>query len=420
MAAVDDPKTLCRTRLSFADEAEIDAFVATLERFEKGELSPDEWRAYRLVRGTYSQRQDGDVQMLRVKIPQGILDVAQLHALADVAESWSRGFGHITTRQNLQFHFLKLHDVEPAMRRLTEAGLTTREACGNSVRNITGCPYAGVAADEAFDVTPYAEALTRYLLRHPLSSSLPRKFKIAFEGCVEEHTFTPINDLGFRARLVLENGVPRRGFRLTAGGGTATMPKSGRVLYEFLPSGEILAVAEAILRVFHRLGNRKDKAKARMKFLIAELGWEGWKREFESSFEEVRNEGLPWLPFDAKAPPVEDEPGTSREAAPSLAEVAAQAVATRLHGPGLLPSVEPVFSSSSGTFTRWSKTNVRPQKQAGETATAFFRRVELGHVKPLLADLENVTPANVRPEDFIDLEEEANFTIETKEGECAA
>ena len=110
------------------------------------------------MRGNYGQRQDGDVQMMRVKIPQGILDAAQLEALADVADAWSRGFGHITTRQNMQFHFLQPHDVEKAMRRLAEAGLTTREACGSAVRNITGCPYAGVAADEAFDVTPYAEA----------------------------------------------------------------------------------------------------------------------------------------------------------------------------------------------------------------------------------------------------------------------
>src|SRR5262249_36602145 len=152
---------------------------------EKGEISADEWRVFRLVHGNYAQRQD-EAQMIRVKIPQGVLDAAQLRALADVAETHARGFGHITTRQNLQLHFVAPRDVEPAMRRLAAAGLTTREACGNAVRNITGCPYAGVAADEAFDVTPYAEALTRALLRHPLSSSLPRKFKIAFEGCRED------------------------------------------------------------------------------------------------------------------------------------------------------------------------------------------------------------------------------------------
>ena len=141
MSSLPDVRTLGRTRLSFASEAEIEEFVATLDRYERGELTPDQWRAFRLVRGTYGQRQS-DVQMIRVKIPQGVLDVAQLGALAEVAQRWSRGFGHVTTRQNVQFHFMKLPDVELAMRRLAEAGLTTREACGNSVRNVTACPYA--------------------------------------------------------------------------------------------------------------------------------------------------------------------------------------------------------------------------------------------------------------------------------------
>src|SRR6476469_11160399 len=174
MSVVDDPKTFGRARLSFASEADIDEFVTTLERFERGDLTPDQWRAFRLGRATYGQRQADDAQMLRVKIPQGVLTSDQLDALADVGERHSRGFGHITTRQNVQFHFVKLHEVERAMHRLADAGLTTREACGNSVRNITGCPYAGVSPDERFDVTPYAEELTRFLLRHRLSSVLPR------------------------------------------------------------------------------------------------------------------------------------------------------------------------------------------------------------------------------------------------------
>src|SRR5262245_25143941 len=155
MAVREDVTTTGRASVPFADERDIDEFVATLERFERGELTPDQWRVFRLVRGTYGQRQTGDVQMLRIKIPQGILNGRQLEAIADVGERYSRGFGHITTRQNIQFHFVKLHDVEPAMRHLAEAGITTREACGNSVRNITCCPYAGVSTDEVFDVTPY-------------------------------------------------------------------------------------------------------------------------------------------------------------------------------------------------------------------------------------------------------------------------
>src|SRR5213078_657248 len=195
MAVVDDSKTFGRARLTFANEAEIDEFVRTVEKYERGEITPDQWRAYRLVRGTYGQRQAEDAQMLRIKIPQGLLTAEQLQALAEVGQRYSRGFGHITTRQNVQFHFVKLHDVEPALRLLADSGLTTREACGNSVRNITACPSAGVSAAERFDVTPYAEGMTRYLLRHRLSSTLPRKFKIAFEGCGEDHIATAINDL---------------------------------------------------------------------------------------------------------------------------------------------------------------------------------------------------------------------------------
>src|SRR5262249_12959857 len=160
--------------LSFASVADIDEFVATLDKYEKGEITPDQWRAFRLVRGTYGQRQSTDSQMLRVKIPQGVLTSDQLFVLAEIGEKYSRHFGHITTRQNIQFHFVKLHDVEPAMRLLADSGITTREACGNSVRNITGCPYAGVSKSEVFDVSPYADGLTRFLLRHRLSSTLPR------------------------------------------------------------------------------------------------------------------------------------------------------------------------------------------------------------------------------------------------------
>src|SRR5213593_3160505 len=237
MSVADDPRTFGRARLSFASEADIDEFVTMLEKYERGELTPDQWRTFRLVRGTYGQRQQEDAQMLRVKIPQGILTSDQLEALADVADRYSRGFGHITTRQNVQFHFVKLHDVEPAMRRLAEAGLTTREACGNSVRNITACPYAGVSAEERFDVTPYADALTRFLLRHPLSSTLPRKFKTAFEGCAVDHVCTGINDLGFSDVLGADGS---RGFRVTAGGGTAIMVNSGGLLHQFLPASEVL------------------------------------------------------------------------------------------------------------------------------------------------------------------------------------
>src|SRR5438876_1246517 len=320
MSVVDQSNTLGRARLTFASEAEIDEFVRTVEQYERGEITPDQWRAYRLVRGTYGQRQAEDAQMLRIKIPQGLVTGDQLEALADVGERHSRGFGHITTRQNVQFHFVKLHDVEPAMRRLAEAGLTTREACGNSVRNITACPYAGVAADERFDVTPYAEALTRYLLRHPLSSTLPRKFKIAFEGCATDHVATPINDLGFRAALSPDGRG--RGFRVTVGGGTAILATSGGLLHEFLPASEILRVAEAVLRVFHRLGDFEHKQRNRMKFLIRAIGWTRWREEYERELSGCRLAGtVPAIDIDP--PGSEPKPDWPHASSPSVGHVAA-------------------------------------------------------------------------------------------------
>ncbi|MFZ5467796.1 MAG: nitrite/sulfite reductase [Myxococcota bacterium] len=361
MAAVDDPKTLGRARLSFASEADIDELAEVLAKFERGEISADQWRAFRLVRGTYGQRQNGDLSMLRAKIPQGVLTAEQLLALARVGEKYSRGFGHITTRQNMQFHFMKLGDVEPAMRELAAAGLTTREACGNSVRNITCCPYAGVSADEVFDVTPYAEALTRYLLRHPLSSSLPRKFKIAAEGCREDHVLTAINDLGIRAAL--HEG--QRGFRITAGGGTAIKCQSGNLLHPFLPAGQLFEVAESLLRVFHRMGDREHRQRNRMKFLVAQLGWDAFRAEYEKARARVIAEGAPTLPFPPQAPPEEAAPSWVRPPAPAAEASAARATQTPVKGPGLVPDIQPALELDPEAHRRWRRFNLRPQKQPG-------------------------------------------------------
>jgi sulfite reductase beta subunit-like hemoprotein len=362
MAATEDRETLGRARLSFAKEADIDEFVDVLGQFERGEITPDQWRAFRLVRGTYGQRQTGDAQMLRVKIPQGILDVPQLEAMADAAERYSRGFGHITTRQNIQLHFLKLHDVELAMRRLADVGLTTREACGNSVRNITACPYAGVAADEPFDVTPYAEVLTRYFLRHPLSAKLPRKFKIAFEGCTHDHIGTAINDIGWTARVREVEGRTERGFRVTVAGGTATLTRSGHELFAFAPVGDMLNVAEGILRVFHRLGDYQHKQRNRLKFLIRSIGWDAFKAEFDKEFEAFKQEGGARLPFPPEHPPVESAP-TARIDAPRPEDITATVIAGKVVGPGIVPRVAPDIGRDE--FAYWSRTNVRRQKQAG-------------------------------------------------------
>lgn len=373
---MDDTRTIGRSRLSFADERDVDEFVAELRRFESGEVDADTWRRFRLLRGTYGQRQDG-VQMLRVKIPQGILSVPQIEVMADIADEYSRGFGHVTTRQNVQFHFLPLDTIELAMRRLADVGLTTREACGNSVRNITACPYAGVSPDEVFDVTPYAEALTRFLLRHPLSSSLPRKFKIAFEGCPTDHALAGINDLGWTAVVRDHDGHQARGFRLTAGGGTSIMATSGRVLFDFVPAGEIFDVAEAVVRVFHALGDYEHRQRNRMKFLIKAIGWDRFRAEVEHALDDVRKSGGARLPFDPERPAEEAVPAWTLAEAPSLADVQALVSASRVRGPGM----HPVVASSARTADAeraWRSTNVRAQRQPGYSIAIV--RLELGDI----------------------------------------
>ena len=357
MAAIDDT-TFGRARLSFADERDIDEFVDMLGKYERGEISPEAWRKFRLVRGTYGQRQD-DVQMMRIKIPQGIVTAQQMRALADASAKYSRGFGHVTTRQNVQFHFVLLKNAEPMMRDLAQTGLTTREACGNSVRNITACPYAGIAHDELFDVTPYAETMTRYFLRHPLADKLPRKFKIAFEGCPEDHALVSIHDLGWYARIV--DG--RRGFRLTIGGGTSIMPVSGYLLYEFLPAEQMLEVAEAIVRVYHRLGDYEHRQRNRMKFLIKALGWDKWKAYFDETLAQVRAEGGVRWPMEPAVVPGERAPDWEPAEPPSIESIAAR-VTTPTRGPGIHPGtvkLEPL----QDTYLRWLKSNVGLQKQPG-------------------------------------------------------
>jgi sulfite reductase (NADPH) hemoprotein beta-component len=365
-----------RERLSFADAADIDEFVETLEKFERGEISPEAWRKFRLVRGTYGQRQD-DVHMLRVKIPQGILNARQLGVVADVAEQFARGFAHVTTRQNIQFHFLNLHDVETVMRRFADAGVTTREACGNSVRNITACPFAGVSATEVFDVTPYAEALTRYLLRHPLAAVLPRKFKIAFEGCSTDHAFAAINDLGWTARLDGQYGSAVRGFRLTVGGGTSILPVAGKVLFQFLPAGEMFNVAEAILRVYHQLGDYEHRQRNRMKFLIKALGWDVWRARVLDTLDQVRAEGGATLPFDANDPPQEQPPSRAKCSPPLLAVLQSLIANGIPDGAGIRPRVIPQ-SVDATTRAAWERTSVRQQRQTDHAIVII--RLPLGDI----------------------------------------
>ena len=290
----------------FSNPKDIDDFVEKLEAFERGELGPDQFRAFRLTRGVYGQRQD-DEQMIRVKIPAGLIGKEQLEALADVGDRYARGLGHLTTRQNVQFHFVKMKDAEAALRRLDEAGLTTREACGNSVRTVTACEVAEVCSGAAFDVTPYAEGLTRLFLRHPMSGSLPRKFKVAFSGCARDCAYGAINDLGFVAEV--RDG--ERGFKVLAAGGLSTTPQAALTLHEFVPAAEIGRVGEAILRVFFHMGNRENKHRARLKYVLRKLGEAGFREAYGRHRAAVDAEAagelkLPEVPQRTPAPPVVD------------------------------------------------------------------------------------------------------------------
>lgn len=344
-----------------------------LERYEHGKLTADQWRAFRDTRGVLIQPQR-DTYKIRVKVPQGMLSAMALHALADCCEMFSRGVVHTATRQDIQIHFVTLEDAVSSMKHLAPAGLTTRGTSGNSVQNVVGCPFAGICPSEAFDVSPYAEAMTRYFLRHPLTSSLPRKFKIAFGGCEENCAGEPFHDMGFSARLRQLDGRVERGFRVFVGGGMGVLYQSGWLLYDFLPAEQLLSVAEAVLRVFHKHGNRGNKAKARLKYLILKLGWEAWKRLYDEQLEAVlAADGEP-LPFEPQSPPIDDEPSWDRPEPPSEIEVAQRAASAKVKGPGILPdavSASPQEFSLT-LFDHFCRTNVRAQRQNGYVAVTVY------------------------------------------------
>jgi sulfite reductase (ferredoxin) len=280
------PSTAAPFLPRFSDPADIDEFVDTLARFERGEISPEVFRRYRLARGVYGQRQEG-AQMLRVKIPQGVLSSAQLRTLGDVAARWGHGYGHVTTRQNIQYHFVPMPEVEGALRVLDTTGLTTREACGNTVRNVTADPLAGVRDHGTFDVTPYGEAITRFFLRQGWANSLPRKFKIALGYAPGDTALTAIHDVGLVARV--RDG--QRGFTVRIAGGLSTSPQNALRFREFLPESELLDVCAAAVRVFDRMGNRDNKHRARLKYVLRKLGPERFRATLEEELAAVQAHG---------------------------------------------------------------------------------------------------------------------------------
>lgn len=274
-----------KTRSEFAVDKSNDPIVkAEIDNFEREALAwraggglGDDFRPFRLQHGTYGQRQ-ADRQMMRIKVPHGTLTPDQLHAIAEVADQYTpRKLGHVTTRQAIQIHFVMLEDASKVMRRLAEVGITTREACGHTVRNITADPLTGIADDCVFDVTPYAEAALRYFLRNPVNQKLPRKFKITYSASPEDRGLIPMHDIGLMA--VERDGV--QGFRISVGGGLGAAPRLADVLTEFVPVDEQLRSIEAAIRVWDRLGERRNKNKARIKFLVAKIGIEEFRRLWE-------------------------------------------------------------------------------------------------------------------------------------------
>jgi sulfite reductase beta subunit-like hemoprotein len=291
-AVTDAPRLLADDELApslrdapaFSDDAELDRFEVAVKQYLAGQLDPEEFRRLRLWHGVYGQRHLVDVHMVRTKLPGGALTPQALDAMADVSEKYSRGWGHITTRQNVQFHFVNLPDVPAALKRLAEAGVTSREACGDTVRNVTACHLAGVCPMEVLDVNAAAEAVARHFLRNPLAQNLPRKFKVAASGCAIDCALTGIHDIGILATEV--DGV--KGFRLVVGGGLGTDPHAAQPLEPLTAPAELIVTAEAILRVWDREMPRHQRARARMKFLVAKMGIETFREKVFAEREKLR------------------------------------------------------------------------------------------------------------------------------------
>ncbi|MBI4488917.1 MAG: nitrite/sulfite reductase [Deltaproteobacteria bacterium] len=286
---------------------EIDIFETQMELRRQGKIEEKVFAETRLRRGIYGQRYDNGQRhdgirvqklklpsggltkgpetvwdapgMMRIKIPFGGLNPEQMEVLADLSEEYSDGVSHVTTRQDIQYHYVHIDDTPSLMRRLGAVGITSREACGNVVRNVTACPLAGVCKDEVFDVTPYARACSRFLLGHPDTQDFGRKFKIAFSGCKEEACgLTSMHDMGAIARKKVVDGEERRGFEFYVGGGLGAVPYQAKLFDEFLPQEELLPIAQAVSRVFARLGEKRNRARARIKFLVANLGIDEFRR----------------------------------------------------------------------------------------------------------------------------------------------
>jgi sulfite reductase beta subunit-like hemoprotein len=324
---------------------EFDDFDNEAEKFLQGQTEETDFIGFRLKQGVYGQRQ-ADVQMIRVKLPFGGITPDQMDAFADVVERWAPlNKGHITTRQNIQLHHIPLRDAAEAIRQLGDAGLSSREGCGNTVRNVTGDPWAGILEGEVFDPTPYVGSYVRYFVRHPTTQLMPRKVKTAFEGTPgEDRAITGIHDIAFLAKIA-EDGT--KGFEVRVGGGTSIMPRIAPTLYEFVTAddGEYLKVAEAVFRIFDRQDwLRVNRARARIKVFVDKFGIEELRRLVD---EELQGDWVAERDFS-----IED----------TFFVVDEEAAA---------PPVPATYGSPNGDlseFERWTQSNVRAQRQAGFNA----------------------------------------------------
>lgn len=357
-------------------QEEIETFEDEVKRLQAGDVPGDLFKPFRLQYGIYGQRQP-DVQMVRIKIPFGGMTANQVRRVAELAETYATGVSHITTRQDIQLHFVPLPQISTVMRKLEEVGLTTREACANTVRNVTACHLAGVCQGEVFDVTSYANTVAQHLLRNPLNQSLPRKFKIAFSGCNHDCAMTPIHDVGLLAKKTEDGTI---GFRMVVGGGLGAAPRIARLLREFVPMDELIPSIEAVIKVFDNLGNRKNRSKARMKFVIEKLGFEEFRRRWETAYEDM---------FGAKPahPPLKLLPHA--DPAPLI-----MPAKHGTNGNGGHPDGSPASS-----FATWRRTNVVKQRQEGFSAAVL--RLPTGDITAeqmlVVADLaERYSNGNVR------------------------
>ena len=263
-------------RINWAKIEEAENFAKTVKLYRQGKMDSDIFRRFRLQHGAYGTRMTDDYAMVRIKIPAGEIYPNQLEKIAQLSETFSIGSAHISTRQNIQLHWVVLEDVSEIMRGLADVGLTSREACGNTVRNVMCSPLAGVCSNEEFDATPYAIATAKFLLRNPLNQNLPRKFKFNFT-CCEKHGMARIADVGLIPQTRELDGRTQLGFKIFLGGGLGNKSFVGHQLEDFTPEDDILYTSIAVLRIFDRMGNRKNMARNRMRYLVDEMGWENFQ-----------------------------------------------------------------------------------------------------------------------------------------------